>query len=145
MHVALTLLFTIVCFSSSAQLPGLLLTDETGMYQHALDSAINMIERDKLLRTVYVTARECVTDHLPGMIRSSTIITDQKKVKRKNAKLGPDEIILTIACGQIIEDKVAIIIATPEPGPWVFAFWYSYQPGSKENSLLFVAKGRSSR
>lgn len=58
MHVAFTLLFTIVCFSSSAQLPDLLLMDETGMYQHALDSAISIIEKDKLLRTVYVKARE---------------------------------------------------------------------------------------
>lgn len=76
------------------------------------------------------------------MIRSSTIVTDQKKVKRRNAKLGPDEIILTVACGQIIEDKAAIIIATPEPGQWIFAFWYSYQPGGQENRLLFVAKGK---
>lgn len=72
------------------------------------------------------------------MLGDVAVITNQRKVRSRKRNLKPDELILVVACGQIIEKKVAIIIHTHEPRGWAFAFWYAYELGSTKNELLFV-------
>jgi hypothetical protein len=65
MHVALTLLLTFVCLSASGQPVDLLSKDESGIYKHALDSAISLIQKEKPLRAIYISGFECVLNYLP--------------------------------------------------------------------------------
>jgi hypothetical protein len=141
MHFFLSLLLTLLCLPSSAQLPDLLLKDETGIYKHALDSTIRTIQKEKPLRILFITADKCVSNYLPDTIRHVAIVTNKKKVKRKNGRLKSDELNLTVACGQIIEDQAVVIIYTPEPSKWVFAFHYDFTPDNKQPKLLYVNRG----
>lgn len=140
MHVIIIFFFIAIGYSSCAQVT-LLSTDEKGLYKHALDSAIKIVRESKHVQTLYIQGLECATDYLPDRIRDVNIITHQKAVRKKKDKLKPDELVLMVTCGQIIENKVAIIIGTPEPSELVFAFWYELAPMSKEIKLLLVNKG----
>lgn len=140
MHVITTFLLIAVGYSSYAQVT-LLLTDEKGLYQHALDSALKVVRESRHYQTVYVQGLECATNYLPDRIRDVNIITNQKTVRKKQDKPKPDELILMVACGQIIDDKVAIIIGTPEPSELVFAFWYEFAPLTRNIRLLLVNRG----
>ena len=135
------LLLTLTCFASLAQLPDLLLKDETGIYEQALDSVIRSIKKEKPLRVLYIESLECVSDYLPDTKQNVVIVTDKKKVKRKSKKLKPDELALTVACGQIIDGQVVVMIFTPEPSKWVFAFHYDSLLNGEEPRLLFVNRG----
>ncbi len=141
MHLSFTLLLALVCLSSYAQNNGLLLKDETGIYKHALDSTISTIQKEQPLRVLYIKAHECVLNYLPGTIKNVTIVTDKKKIKRKGHKLKPDELILSVACGQIHNDQVIVMITAPQPSKWMFVVGYEFNPENKVPKLLYVAKG----
>jgi hypothetical protein len=124
-----------------AQPPKLLLEDESGIYRHALDSVIKVIEKEKPLRMLYVDARQCVSNYLPDTIDNVAVVTDRKKVERKKRKLKDDELVLSVACGQIIDDQAVVILATPELSKWVFAYHYDFSSNRKVPKLLFVNRG----
>jgi len=135
------LLLMLTCFTSLAQLPDLLLKDETGIYEHSLDSVISSIKKEKPLRVLYIKSRECVSNYLPDTKQNVVIVTNKHKVKRKSKKLKPDELALTVACGQILDGQVVVMIFTPEPSKWVFAFHYDSPLNREERKLLFVNRG----
>jgi hypothetical protein len=141
MRLIACLVLMLTGFTSLAQLPELLLKDETGIYEHALDSVISAIKEQKPLRVLYVKSRECVSNYLPRTIQNVLVVTNKKKVKRKTNKLKPDELALTVACGQLLDGQVAVLIFTPESSEWVFAFHYDSPLNRKGPTLLFVNSG----
>jgi hypothetical protein len=141
MRLIAGLLLTLTSFTSLAQLPDLLLKDETGIYEHALDSVISSVKKEKPLRVLYVKSRECVSNYLPHTKQNVVIVTNKKKVTRKTKKLKPDELALTVACGQILDGQVVVMIFTPEPSKWEFAFHYDASLNREEPRLLFVNRG----
>lgn len=138
MKLLLPIFLFLTSLTTSAQLITLLEKDNLGIYKHALDSALRIIKKERPLQTVYIEGKECVTKFLPSMLGDVTVITNQRKVKSRKRKPKPGELILIMACGQIIEKKVAIIIHTHQPRGWAFAFWYTYEPESTETKLLYV-------
>ncbi len=141
MRCVLSLLLTLVTLTSSAQLPELLLKDETGIYKHAVDSTISIIKKKKPLRVLYINALQCVSNYLPESVQNVVVVTNKRKVKRKKDKLKPDELILTVGCAQIVNGEAVVIIFTPEPSEWVFAFGYDFNPRPNEPKLLYVKRG----
>lgn len=141
MRLISSLLLMLTCRTTLAQFPDLLLKDETGIYEHALDSVIRTIEKEKPLRVLYVNALECVSNYLPHTIHNVVIVTNRKKVKRKTSKLKSDELVLTVACGQILNDQTAVMIFTPEQSKWVFAFHYDSSLDLRKPKLLLVNRG----
>jgi hypothetical protein len=141
MRLIAGLLLTLTCFTSLAQLPDLLLKDKTGIYEHALDSVITSIKKERPLRVLYIESLECVSNYLPNTKQNVVIVTNKRKVKRKTNKLKTDELALTFACGQIFDNQVAVLIFTPQPSKWVFAFHYDSSLSLQEPRLLFVNRG----
>ncbi len=119
MRCVLSLLLTLVTLTSSAQLPELLLKDETGIYKHAVDSTISIIKKVKPLQILYIHAVNGVSNYLPESVQNVVVVTNKRKVKRKKDKLKPDELILTVGCAQIVNGEAVVIIFTPEPSEWV--------------------------
>jgi hypothetical protein len=141
MSAAFIFLLSVICLTSSAQLPELLLKDEAGIYKHAIDSAISIIKKEQSLRILYINALKCVSNYVPESMQEVAVVTNKRKVKRKRGKLKPDELILTVGCAQIVNGEAVVIIFTPEPSDWVFAFGYDFNPRPNQPKLLYVKRG----
>jgi hypothetical protein len=131
----------VVCVSASAQSTDLRSKDESGIYKHALDSAISLIQKEKPLRVLYISGLECVLNYLPDTLQHVAIISDQKRIRKKEGKLKPDELVLIITCAQLVDNGTVVMIFSPQPSEWSFAFGYQFNPVTKEPKLLYVNRG----
>ncbi len=49
--------------------------------------------------------------------------------------------MLIITCAQLVNNEAVVMIFTPQPSEWSFAFAYQFNPATKEPKLLYVNRG----
>jgi hypothetical protein len=139
MSVKFTLIFALVSSLASAQVTNSTSKDKTGLYTHALDSAISLIKKDTILHKIYIVGDECVRGAIPDTLQG--IVIEWIQNTRNTDKLKHGELNMMIQCLFFIRNEVVIMIITPRQGDWAYRFQYYYQTATKDYLLKRLDMG----
>lgn len=102
----------VFCQKAFGQVINSVSADKTGMYYYAVDSLIQMFEKEKRIEKIILVAEKYIIEDFPDTIRNIKIIKWAKEAKHKGKKLGDDYLLFKINHLNIIRDQISILIGT---------------------------------